>query len=94
MKTGVAWLQARAAQTGIAQNSHLFPHLCYTYPVRSRESGSEDAASDSGLESKQREEKNENPSSFCPVCSARLEALKCKLRCRTCGYYMSCSDYY
>jgi hypothetical protein len=57
--------------------------------VRSRESSSKDAASDTGPE-----EKYENPSSFCPVCSARLEAHKCKLRCPTCGYYMSCSDYY
>ncbi len=47
-----------------------------------------------GRIARQREEKNENPSSFCPVCSARLEAHKCKLRCPTCGYYMSCSDYY
>jgi len=39
-------------------------------------------------------EDDEHPSSFCPVCSARLESQKCKLRCPTCGYYMSCSDYY
>jgi hypothetical protein len=31
---------------------------------------------------------------FCPVCSERLEPLRCKLRCPVCGYYMSCSDYY
>ena len=33
------------------------------------------------------------PSSYCPVCSERLEARRCKLVCAVCGYYMSCSDY-
>jgi len=33
-------------------------------------------------------------SSYCPVCSQRLEARRCKLVCAVCGYYMSCSDYY
>ena len=30
----------------------------------------------------------------CPNCSQRLEEQRCKLLCRTCGYYMSCADYY
>jgi hypothetical protein len=29
----------------------------------------------------------------CPVCSARLEEHRCKLLCRTCGYFLSCSDF-
>jgi hypothetical protein len=37
---------------------------------------------------------DENPMLFCPVCSSRLEARKCKLLCGACGYYMSCADYY
>jgi hypothetical protein len=36
----------------------------------------------------------EEPMLFCPVCSRRLTARKCKLFCETCGYYMSCADYY
>ena len=33
------------------------------------------------------------PMLYCPVCGTRLTALKCKLLCEKCGYYMSCSDY-
>jgi hypothetical protein len=33
-------------------------------------------------------------SRYCPVCSQRLIARKCKLLCTVCGYYMSCADYY
>ena len=39
--------------------------------------------------------KNENePMLYCPVCSKRLAERKCKLICETCGYYLSCADYY
>ena len=36
----------------------------------------------------------DEPMLFCPVCSLRLIARKCKLLCERCGYYMSCADYY
>ena len=36
----------------------------------------------------------EEPMLYCPVCSLRLTARKCKLICERCGYYMSCADYY
>jgi len=31
---------------------------------------------------------------YCPRCNSRLVSHKCKLVCETCGYYMSCADYY
>jgi hypothetical protein len=37
---------------------------------------------------------DEHHSVFCPSCSARLEESRCKLVCRTCGYFMSCADFY
>jgi hypothetical protein len=30
----------------------------------------------------------------CANCGAELEERKCKLICRGCGYFLSCSDYY
>lgn len=33
-------------------------------------------------------------SNYCPRCSARLAARSCKMICPSCGYYMSCSDFY
>jgi hypothetical protein len=36
----------------------------------------------------------DEPILYCPVCSTRLTARKCKLICEKCGYYMSCADYY
>jgi hypothetical protein len=36
----------------------------------------------------------EDASRYCPICSQRLESRRCKLVCNSCGYYMSCADYY
>jgi hypothetical protein len=38
--------------------------------------------------------KEEEAMLYCPVCSTKLTARKCKLLCERCGYYMSCADYY
>src|SRR4029077_14315088 len=87
----------RAAKGG----SRLFlptpPRLCYNLRAveRSVRSLQLDAnprplREDSG----ERQSAAEHPINFCPVCSERLEAARCKLVCRNCGYYLSCSDYY
>ena len=36
----------------------------------------------------------EHPMVYCPTCSSRLEDSRCKLVCRTCGYFLSCADFY
>jgi hypothetical protein len=36
----------------------------------------------------------EHHSVFCPNCSSRLADHRCKLICRTCGYFLSCADFY
>jgi hypothetical protein len=35
----------------------------------------------------------EHHSVFCPTCSSRLPESRCKLICRTCGYFLSCADF-
>ena len=48
---------------------------------------------DAGAQSAGKTDDNE-PMLYCPVCSMRLTARKCKLICEQCGYYLSCADYY
>ncbi|HEY0308746.1 MAG TPA: hypothetical protein VGB94_11350 [Acidobacteriaceae bacterium] len=36
----------------------------------------------------------EHHSVYCPTCSSRLQESRCKLICRTCGYFLSCADFY
>jgi len=33
-------------------------------------------------------------SRFCPTCGSEMRELRCKLKCDTCGFFLSCSDFY
>lgn len=77
--------------------SHLNPalptsgSLCYNHPAVESTMNSRTAPAQADSDEQQQD--IEHPMSFCPVCSQRLESKRCKLVCKTCGYYLSCSDY-
>ncbi|HEY6305515.1 MAG TPA: hypothetical protein VI488_03530 [Candidatus Angelobacter sp.] len=33
-------------------------------------------------------------SRFCPTCGSEMREARCKLKCETCGFFLSCSDFY
>ena len=31
---------------------------------------------------------------YCPTCGSKMKDSRCKLVCKTCGFFLGCSDFY
>jgi len=42
----------------------------------------------------ERKTQSADPAKFCPNCGSEMRESRCKLKCETCGFFLSCSDFH